>query len=173
MERSVCCGYQAPNSLFIFGGFGTPAPSTLIVIGVPTSVEAPFIRKRHMKHNLTHNRHLQICAALIVADCLVFTVVNPRQASAPWLIVGYLLLGMTFFGLAGLLASSLKGYGERTQKLGRRFLRYGAAIVAALIGLQSIGQLTVKDIATLLPLALIVYFYLGYGKTYGKRATPE
>jgi hypothetical protein len=126
-----------------------------------------------MKQTLIHNRHFQICAALIVADCLVFTVVDPRKATAPWLIVGYILLGITFFSLAGLFANSLKGYGERVQKYGRRFLRYGAAILVALIGLQSIGQLTVKDVVTLLPLAVLAYWYLGYGKTYGKNAAPE
>jgi hypothetical protein len=126
-----------------------------------------------MKQTLIHNRHVQICAALLVADCLVFAFVDPRQASAPWLIAGYILLGITFFSLAGLFANSLKGYGDRAQKLGRRFLRYGAAIVVALVGLQSIGQLTLKDVVTLLPLAVLAYWYLGYGKAYGKKAVPE
>lgn len=117
-----------------------------------------------MSQKLLHNRHARICAALIAADCLVFTLVNPRTASAMWLIVGFVLLGCTFFGLASLLASSLKGYGEQTHLTGKRTLRYGAAILVALVGLQSIGQLTVKDVAAMLPLVILAYLYLGYGK---------
>lgn len=117
-----------------------------------------------MRQKLLNNRHTKICAALIAADCLVFTLVNPRTASAMWLIVGFALLGCTFFGLASLLASSLKGYGEQTHRAGKRFLRYGAVIVLAILGLQSIGQLTVKDVVALLPFVVIAYLYFGYGK---------
>ena len=104
---------------------------------------------------------------------MIFTAVDPRQASAPWLIVGYILLGITFFGLAGLVSSSLQGYGKHVQKLGRRFLWYGAALAVLLVGLQSIGQLTVKDVVTLLPLAAVAYWYLSYGKANAKNAAPE
>jgi hypothetical protein len=117
-----------------------------------------------MKQTFTHNRHLQICAALIAADCFVFTLVDPQQASALWLITGYILMGLTLFGVASLLASCLKSYGLRTQAVGRRFLRYSAIIGVVLLGLQSIGQLTVKDVIALLPLAVIAYLYFGYGK---------
>jgi hypothetical protein len=117
-----------------------------------------------MNQKLLHNRHIQICAALLAADCLVFGLVNPQNASALWLIGGYILLGLTFFGLASLLAVSLHSYGQRAQAVGRRFLRYAAIIVVAMIGLQSIGQLTVKDVMALLPFVVIAYFYFGYNK---------
>ncbi|MDB5169916.1 MAG: hypothetical protein JWN82_312 [Candidatus Saccharibacteria bacterium] len=124
-----------------------------------------------MKQKLLHNRHLQICAALIAADCLVFTFVNPQDASALWLIGGFGLLGCTLFGLASLLASSLRGYGERTHQAGKRFLRYGVVISLVLVGLQSIGQLTVKDIAALLPFVVLAYLYFGYGKKFATEKT--
>lgn len=116
-----------------------------------------------MKQTL-QNRHLQICAALIAADCFVFTLVDPQQASALWLITGYILMAVTLFGLASLLATGLKSYGKRTQVVGKRFLRYSTLIIVVLLGLQSIGQLTFKDIVALLPLAVIAYLYFGYGK---------
>lgn len=117
-----------------------------------------------MNQKLLKNRHTKISAALIAADCLVFTLVNPRTASAMWLVVGFVLLGCTFFSLASLLAASLKGYGEQTHRAGKRFLRYAAVIALALLGLQSVGQLTVKDVAALLPFVVIAYLYFGYGK---------
>ncbi|CAN5163377.1 hypothetical protein BH09PAT3_BH09PAT3_2920 [soil metagenome] len=124
-----------------------------------------------MKQNIYHHRHFQVCAALIVADCLVFTLVNPSQASATWLITGYVLLGLTLFGLASLLATTLKSYGERAHGVGKRLLRYGATAVVAIIGLQSIGQLTVKDVMTLLPFIIIAYLYFGYGKKLAPERT--
>lgn len=117
-----------------------------------------------MKQKLLHNRHLQVCAALIAADCLVFSFVNPQTASAVWLIVGFVLLGCTFFGLAGLFANSLRAYGDQTHRAGKRFLRYGAAIGLVLVGLQSIGQLTVRDVVALVPFMVVAYLYFGYGK---------
>ncbi len=122
-----------------------------------------------MKQTLLHNRHLHTFAALIAADLVVFTAVDPSKASALWLITGYVLLGMTVFALASSIAGAFKQYGTRAHSLSTRFLRYGAAIVVVLVGLQSVGQLTVKDVATLLPLALLAYLYLGYGK----KAAPE
>lgn len=119
-----------------------------------------------MSQKLLHNRYFQVCAVLVAADCLVFTFVNPRTASAMWLIIGFVLLGLTFFGLAGLLSGLLKSYGEQTHRAGKRFLRYGAAICLALVGLQSIGQLTIKDVAALLPFVIIAYLYFGYGKKF-------
>lgn len=117
-----------------------------------------------MPRKLLYHRKFQICAALLAADCSVFTLVNPQRASAPWLIIGYALLGLTLFGLANLLASVLKSYGERPHRTGRRLLRYGATIGVVLIGLQSIGQLTAKDVLTLLPFAVLAYLYFGYGR---------
>lgn len=117
-----------------------------------------------MKQKLIHSRYFQVCAALLAADCLVFTVVNPTKASAPWLIIGFALLGSTLFTVAGVLAGLLRGYGERPYHYARRFLRYGAAVAILLVGLQSIGQLTARDVLTLLPLAIIAYLYFGYGR---------
>lgn len=117
-----------------------------------------------MKQKLLHNRTTQICAGLLVADFAVFTGVNPRQASAPWLIIGYILLGLTLFGLSSLVSAALKNYGESVHLKAKRLLRYGAAVLVTTVGLQSIGQLTVKDVATLLPLVLLAYLYFGYGK---------
>lgn len=116
-----------------------------------------------MKH-LLHTRHAQICAALIAADCLVFTMVNPRSASAHWLIIGYVLLGLTLFGLSSLIATSLRNYGDVLYAKSRRLLRYGVSILVGVIGLQSIGQLSVKDVSVLLPFVVLAYLYFGYGK---------
>lgn len=123
-----------------------------------------------MKKILT-NRHVQFCIGLVVADAVIFTSINPSSASAPWLIIGYILLGVTFLGFANLVASVLKGYGEGPYAIGKRFLRYSAATIIALIGLQSIGQLTAKDVVAVVPLAVLAYLYFGYGKRFQAGST--
>jgi len=115
-----------------------------------------------MKH--LKNHHIRTVAALLGADFVVFGLINPRNAAALWLITGYVLLGLTLFGLAGLAAQVLKGYGAATYKTGKRFLRYGTGVAVVLIGLQSIGQLTFRDVLALMLFVCIAYWYLGYGK---------
>lgn len=121
-----------------------------------------------MQH-LLRAHYLQRCIALFVADCLVFSFVNPAKASAPWLIIGYILLGLTLLSLLNLAAMVLKTYGKHPYALGRRLFRYVGVVAIALIGLQSIGQLTTRDVVTLLPMALIAYIYF----SYSKKATTE
>lgn len=113
---------------------------------------------------IIHNHHARVCAALIAADCLVFAFVDPTRASALWLGVGYILLGLTLLTLAMVLAQSVKSYGDAAYKAAGRFLRYAAVAAIVLIGLQSIGQLTTRDIITFTPFLLIAYWYFGYNK---------
>ena len=117
-----------------------------------------------MFKNLVLNRQIQVCAALIAADCLVFTLVDPVSASATWLFSGYVLLGLTLFALARLLAEAFKSYGRRTYGLSKRLMYYGAATVVTLIGLQSVGQLTVRDVTMMAAFAVLAYLYISYDK---------
>lgn len=119
-----------------------------------------------MPTTIAHDRYFQVCAALIAADCLVFGLVDPASANAIWLIAGYVLLGLTILALASALAQLTRAYGTMPYMLSRRFLRYTAVIMIALVGLQSIGQLTTKDVATLLPFVVVAYAYFGYGRKY-------
>jgi len=59
--------------------------------------------------------------------------------------------------------SFLKLYGFPVGKK-RRLATYLTVLVGALIALQSIGELTSKDVLVLVPIALIGYLYTGYAK---------
>lgn len=124
-----------------------------------------------MKHALRHNRSAQAALALLLADCFVFCLVDPRQASSPWLIVGYILLGMTAFGLCHMIAEGLGYYGGTIQRIGRRLLRYMAVAAVAVVGLQSIGALSARDLLALVPLMVLAYWYFGYGHRMATQAT--
>lgn len=126
--------------------------------------QLPLSLRAMQKIKILHHRQLAISLGLLLSDLVVFLAINPRQASALWLIIGYLMFSATIVSLADLLALSLKGYGRSTRRTAKRTLRYAAAVIIAIIGLQSIGQLTVKDVATLLPVVVLFGVYAGYGK---------
>jgi hypothetical protein len=117
-----------------------------------------------MKQSVLKHKQLRICAALLVADGLVFMTVDPQSAPAIWLIVGYILLGVSLFATAALFATAFRSYGQRIYKTAWRLLAYAATALIIMIGLQSIGQLTIRDVLTLLPFTLIAYWYFGYSK---------
>lgn len=113
-----------------------------------------------------HKHPLILCsAALILLDLIVLTMVDPRTANAVWLIIAYILVGLTVLSLVHSIPAVLKiAYGDRLQSPAKRAAWYSGAVIVIIIGLQSMGQLTVKDIATLLPFAAIAYFYVGYSR---------
>lgn len=126
-----------------------------------------------MSKTILHDRYFQVCAALIAADCLVYSMVNPTSASALWLITGYIMLGATLFALAALLARSVRTYGEQAYRVTWRLLRYTVLAAVILVGLQSIGQLTTRDILTFAPFVAIAYWYFGYSKRSSSGLVPQ
>lgn len=110
-------------------------------------------------------RHLKrrwYILALLIADILVFFTVDPRQAPSVVLMIGLLLLVATIYIVicAGLY---LIGFGIPSLRKREKKLRILLSVVVAfLVGLQSLGQLTAKDFIAVIPLLLVGYFYLTY-----------
>lgn len=85
---------------------------------------------------------------------MLFT--DPQKLPSILLIVPFFLL-FTIFVTCVLFMLSMAG------PLGRRQLKIGAIIAAVpvfLLVLQSLGQLTVRDVLTIVSLFAIAYFYL-------------
>ena len=101
-------------------------------------------------------RHWFVLAALITTNVLFFTFVDPRQTSAVLLMIGFLLLALNMLLAARFIA--------RVTGVPSRIAMLGALIMIAMLGLQSIGQLTVRDVSTLVPLVALGYAYMTYGK---------
>ena len=112
--------------------------------------------KKHIK-----KRSVRLPAAVLVADGLFFGLVNPHQAPAIMLMAGYLLLAVTVLGAVQLIVQALRWYGGDTQRIGKQVLHYGAAALLLVIALQSTGQLTIRDIMTLVPLTILAFWYFG------------
>ena len=114
-----------------------------------------------MKH-ASHPRRWLI-AGIVVADAVLFGTTNPHSAPSWLLVAGFLLLSLNFYlVLLGLLR--LAGWYGLPVGRHSRFARTAVGVFSGLVALQSIGELSPRDILVLLPLAAIAYFYSSYGR---------
>jgi hypothetical protein len=96
--------------------------------------------------------------AIILADSFFFIISDPTHLSAPFMIFGFLLLGLTIYLLCRLAARVMCELGLISSPK-----RWAVAVVSLfiyiMITLQAIGQLSLRDIAALVPLVAMAYFY--------------
>jgi hypothetical protein len=100
---------------------------------------------------------------LLIADGLFFGLTDPARVVSTGLMVGFLLAVASLYYLYGLLLAAGKLYGLSFGRP-RRSAVFATGISAGLLALQSIGELSFRDILVLSPLALVLYVYLGYGR---------
>jgi hypothetical protein len=107
-------------------------------------------------------KKLGYLAVLLLVDGLFFSLVDPRKAHALVIIVGFGLVVVTLYVLLDLLLMIV----ERVITLSTRTRRHLQDSITMLGGLllamQSIGQLTVKDMLAIIPLVAVLAFYLSY-----------
>jgi len=107
--------------------------------------------------------HLQQLAALLVVDVLFFGFTDPAEIPSAGLIIGFLLFAVTLYQLVRGLFKIGAWYGFGFSKAQQRLARIMTAVIAAAVGLQSMGQLGGRDLLVLLPCALVAYMYVSYG----------
>lgn len=107
--------------------------------------------------------------ALLVVDSIFFSAINPAKAYALVVIVGFGLLVLTIYAVIDLLLLLVVRIVPLSDLLRKRILTSGTMLLGLLIAMQSIGQLTVKDMFALVPLVLVLGFYLSY-QTKQKRS---
>jgi hypothetical protein len=112
--------------------------------------------------NTTNKTGLMRVGSLLLADALFFGLTDPMNVASPLLIVGFLLMLTTLYFVILALLKLAKLYGLHDVRLGRRFARGTTAISGGLMALQSIGQLSTRDLLILLPLAMVAYLYSAY-----------
>ena len=112
---------------------------------------------------LRHSRFWQ-GIALVAVDGLFFSTTNPTRVVSSVLIGGFLLLIVSLYYLYGLLLAAVRLYGLSLGRRSRRVTLFATAITVGLLALQSIGELSFRDILVLGPLAIVLYVYLGYGR---------
>jgi len=104
-----------------------------------------------------HRRLIAICA-LIGVDGLFFGFTDPQSVAAWLTIVGFGLMIATLYLALRLLLVVASWYGLQLRR--RRVALVLALVLGGVLALQSIGQLSARDIAVLLPLGLIGYSYV-------------
>jgi hypothetical protein len=121
---------------------------------------------------LTRRLHFWRISALLVADGLLFGTTNPDNTLSFTLIIGFILLCTTaYYLLDGLLALT-KLYGLPLRHK-RRLLRTLTLLVAGLVALQSIGQLSPRDVLVLSPLTVLLYLYIAYARSSRQRLAAK
>ena len=118
---------------------------------------------RYYKGMKSHRkRKLLTLGALFVADGLFFSLVNPNNVYAAVIILGFLLLALTIYALLDFLlalAERIVPFSPITKK---RIALATTMVVSLLLAMQSIGQLTPKDILAVIPLVIVLSFYFSY-----------
>lgn len=101
---------------------------------------------------------------LLVVDSIVFGGTDPQQVPSFMLIVGFILLCLTVYCLLrGLLA--LLQLAGLPLKHRQRLLRAGTMLFGGCIALQSVGQLSSRDVIVLSLLTGLLYLYSTYAKS--------
>jgi hypothetical protein len=99
---------------------------------------------------------------LFVVDVTFFSLINPVKAYAVVIIIGYVLLVMTLY----VLIDFLLALGERiipfSHSTKRRIAQATTLVLGLLIAMQSIGQLTPKDVLAVIPLIIVLSLYFSY-----------
>ncbi|HXR50150.1 MAG TPA: hypothetical protein VN778_03945 [Verrucomicrobiae bacterium] len=111
-----------------------------------------------MKQILVHHR-FGLIILLLAVDSLFFGLTSPQKVASWLLVVGVLLFltSLYYFLLAGLTVA--RWYGLPTGKRPRRLAKVLVGTTGFLVALQSIGELSSRDVLVLLPLGVIVYLY--------------
>jgi hypothetical protein len=113
---------------------------------------------------ITTRLHFWRIGGLLLSDALVFGVTNPNDTVSFMLIVGYILLCITLYYLFDAILSLGKLYGVPVRHK-KRFLRTAILLAGGVIALQSIGQLSPRDILVLAPLSTLLYLYIAYSRS--------
>lgn len=100
-------------------------------------------------------------ALLLGVDALAFLTTNAATVPSFMLITGFLLVWLTLWGVCYGVCAATAFYGVRIRRK-KRFSFYMSALLSGVLALQSIGELSMRDILVLLPLAIIGYLYSVY-----------
>jgi FlaA1/EpsC-like NDP-sugar epimerase len=110
------------------------------------------------------NKKIIAVAILVLADLLFFGRINPENSPSPLLFVAFALLAANFFVLWQAAIRAVELLLGRNQRHKRRLAVIGAGISVVLLALQSIGQLTLRDIIAFTALCGLFWLYLSYYK---------
>jgi hypothetical protein len=101
---------------------------------------------------------------LAVFDIGFFNTTNPSKTPSGLLIVGFVLVALSVYAVLRILLVLATIYGLPLAQHGRRQALFLGGVCAVLVALQSLGELTLRDVVVLVLLTLIAYLYTTYGR---------
>jgi hypothetical protein len=99
--------------------------------------------------------------AVLLADIILYTRTNAATIAPIVLIVGFILLALTAYVFVYGLCSIARLYGLPVRHK-RRIATFLSIVFGLIVALQSIGELSARDIFVLVPLVMIGYAYATY-----------
>ena|ERR1700722_121916 len=114
-----------------------------------------------MKKRIFRNPSLYKLIVLFVLDGLLFGLTNPNKVNSLVLILGFLLLALTLYYLLLLLFGFMIRLGFKIKNR-RKLALFTVVVFWILMALQSIGQLSTRDVLVIIPLAILLYVYIAY-----------
>ena len=112
--------------------------------------------------SLFSSQHTVRLLLLIGVDVVFFSVIDPRNAASFVVVVGFLLLLATIYAL---LQVCMEQIGQRlglSKDNSKKLVLLLTVFLGVVVGLQSIGQLSLRDLLAITPLIIVLYFYLSY-----------
>ncbi len=98
---------------------------------------------------------------IIAIDALFFGLVNPNKVNSLFLIAGFILFGITLYIILQIFLGFLIKLGFKI-KHRRKLAGFIVSLSCLLLALQSIGQLSIRDVLIILPLAVLLYIYAAH-----------
>ncbi len=150
--------------LIFMGGFITLAPFfSFILIKADPRPARHLCRNSKAAMKYTRHRPFWFSIGLLITDSLFFGLTSPANIAPTLILVGFGLLMLTAYWLSCNVQKVLALYAPWLSRQ-RKLSALVTGGIAALIALQSIGQLTARD-SLLIPLAAVaLYAYFGYGR---------
>lgn len=112
---------------------------------------------------LTKSRII-VLAVLASLDIIFFSTVNPTKAPSLLLFAGFALLGCNLLGLWYALLWVSRNLVSLPKGRIRKPTVVATIVSLVLLALQSIGQLTLRDVLAIAALTAIVWFYASYSR---------
>lgn len=109
-------------------------------------------------------RPVPLILLTILLDTIFFGLTDPAEVAPLWLIVGFVLAVATIYWFIRLALTVLGVYlkGLKTQQ--QQLTTILTSVSAVILGMQSMGQFSLRDFLVLVPLVLVGYFYIRYNR---------
>lgn len=105
---------------------------------------------------------LRLYAFVLCIDAIFFSTADPANGSSFLLIAGCIILVFSVYAACYGLLSMLLSVGLLTAGARKRLCVFLTIFIAFLVFMQSIGQLSARDVLAVIPFVAALYIYTSY-----------